>query len=246
MNNPGDRDEDLEYQDGEIEATWEEEEQLDLTDEDEDLPWLEADEYEEEGGFDFRLIWITLIGLAAIAALLYGLWWLTKDRPDPEMVPDGSTIEAPEGAYKVRPEEGADAEVEGTGSQAFQVAEGEQDRGRVAGEDGGDSPRPTIDVDQSGDDASGAAGGAAATPAATSGSNVYVQIGAFGSQADAEAAWRSATGRFSVLSGMRYRVVEGDVNGARVYRLQAIAGDRATADATCRAIRNGGGDCYIR
>lgn len=246
MNNPGDRDEDLEYQDGEIEATWEEEEQLDLTDEDEDLPWLEADEYEEERGFDWGFVRLLAFAALALALALGAIWWLSREGPDPEMVPDGSTIEAPEGAYKVRPEEGADAEVEGTGSQAFQVAEGEQDRGRVAGEDGGDSPRPTIDVDQSGDDASGAAGGTAATPAADSGSNVYVQIGAFGSQADAEAAWRSATGRFSVLSGMRYRVVEGDVNGARVYRLQAIAGDRAAADATCRAIRNGGGDCYIR
>lgn len=242
MNYPGEQDEDLEQLEEQIEEAWEEEEQLDLADEDEDLPWLEADEYEEEGGFDFRLIWITLLGLAVIAALLYGLWWMMQDRPDPEMVPDGSTIEAPDGAYKVRPEEGGGSEVEGTGSQAFQAAEGEQDRSRVAGEDGGDSPRPSIDRSQSGE--AGASGSGASTT--DSGSNVYVQIGAFGSEADAEAAWRSAAGRFSALSGMEHRVIPADVNGATIYRLQAIASDRANADATCRAIRNGGGDCYIR
>ena len=45
---------------------------------------------------------------------------------------------------------------------------------------------------------------------------------------------------------MRHRIVEAEVNGATVYRLQAIAANREAGDAACRSIRNAGGDCYIR
>ncbi len=40
---------------------------------------------------------------------------------------------------------------------------------------------------------------------------------------------RAATLRFRA---MRHRVVEGDVDGAKVYRLQAVSGDRTSAEAT--------------
>ena len=241
MQYPGDRDDDLDYQDDEGEVSWAEEEQLDLADDDEDLPWLEAEEYEEEGGFDWSLIRLIAIAAVTLAIVLGLIWWLFRDRPDPEMVPDGSTIEAPDEPYKERPEEGSGAEVEGTGSQAFQRGEGEQERGRLEADDGGDSPRPSIDREQAGGESSDAD----ETPS-DSGNSVYVQIGAFGSNADAEAAWTQATQRYSVLSGKRHRVLQAEVNGATVYRLQVIASDRASADATCRSIRNAGGDCYIR
>ncbi len=245
MTYPGDDKNDLENDLGEsAENSWAEEEQLVLADEDEDLPWLEADEYEEEGSFDWRIVTYALLGLAVVGAVLGALWFGLRDRADPELVADGSTIEAPEGAYKQRPDDPGGAEVAGTGDQAFEVAEGESTRGRIA--DGGETSSdagPAIDRDQGSSSESGSAESAAP---ASSGSSVYVQIGAFGSEADAQTAWNSAAGRYSALSGMRHRVVEADVNGAKVYRLQAIAGDRAGADATCRAIRNAGGDCYIR
>ncbi|QZH73881.1 MAG: SPOR domain-containing protein [Erythrobacter sp.] len=237
---PGDRDEDL----GNVaeNENWADEEQLTLAQDDDDLPWLEADDYEEEQGFDFRLIGYAVLGLAVVGALLAAIWWFTRDRADPELVADGSTIEAPEGAYKQRPDDAGGAEVRGTGDQAFAVAEGQGTRGRIASEDGGDSdPQPSIDVAQADANADDDA-----TDAAPISGAVYVQIGAYGSRADADAAWSREAGRYSVLSGMRHRVVEGDVNGAKVYRLQAIAGDRASADATCRSIRSAGGDCYIR
>lgn len=236
---PGDGDEDLET--AAETGNPAEEEQLALSQDDDDLPWLEADDYEEEQGFDWRLITYAVLGLAVVGAVLAAIWWFTGDPTDPELVADGSTIEAPEGPYKQRPGDAGGAEVEGTGDQAFEVAEGESTRGRIASNDGGDSEaRPAINTDQDGAESSTAAD---SEPA---GSAVYVQIGAFGSRADADAAWSREAGRYSVLSGMRHRVVEGDVNGAKVYRLQAISGDRASAEATCRSIRNAGGDCYIR
>ncbi|KLI65103.1 hypothetical protein AAV99_00900 [Aurantiacibacter marinus] len=236
----------MEHDPGEgVGNSWAEEEQLALADEDEDLPWLEADEYEEEGGFDWRLVTYALLGLAVVGAALAALWFGLRDRPDAELVADGSTIEAPEGAYKQRPDDPGGTEVAGTGDQAFEVAEGESTRSRIADNDQtASAARPTIDRNQNG--SSSESGSTDAAPAADSSGAVYVQIGAFGSESDAETAWNSASGRYSALSGLRHRVVEADVNGAKVYRLQAIAGNRSSADATCRAIRNAGGDCYIR
>ena len=218
-----------------------EEQQFDLAEDDADLPWLEADEYEEEGSFDYRLIVYALLGLAVVAALLAAIWYFTRGASDPERVPDGSTIEAPEGAYKQRPENPGGTEVEGTGDQAYQVAEGGQERGRIAGQDEPEAARPSIDLDQreTEDDAQ------TESPAPANDA-VYVQIGAYGNRGDADAAWSRAVQRYSVLSGMRNRVIEGEVNGARVFRLQVATGDRDTAEATCRAIREAGGDCYIR
>ncbi|WP_120076873.1 SPOR domain-containing protein [Aurantiacibacter odishensis] len=215
--------------------TYEAEEQLPLQDDDDALPWLEDDgDYEDEGGFDARLIWLALAGLLVIAVILLGAWWLLRDRPDAELVADGTTIEAPDSPYKERPEDPGGREVAGTGDTAYAVAEGQSTRGMLA--EDAPSPEPSIDISQ--DDE-------AAEEAAPSGA-AYVQIGAFTSRADAEQAWVSARGRYSVLSGMRSRIVEAEVNGATVYRLQAIAPSREAGDATCRAIRNAGGDCYIR
>ncbi|WAT19094.1 SPOR domain-containing protein [Aurantiacibacter sp. MUD11] len=211
-------------------------EQLALDDGDDDLPWLEDDGYyEDEGGFDARLIWIALIGLLVIAAVLFAGWWLSQESDDPELVADGSTIEAPDGPYKQRPEDPGGREVEGTGDTAYQVAEGESQRGRLA-DAGEEDPQPSIDRSQ----------GEAATPAAPAGTT-YVQIGAFTSRGDANAAWVSASNRYAdALARMDYRVLEAQVNGATVYRLQAVAPNQAAGEAACRAIRNAGGDCYIR
>lgn len=217
-----------------VDENYETEEQLALDDDDGSLPWLEDDEYyEEEGGFDGRLIWGGLLAFMVLAALLLAGWWFSRDQADPELSPDGSTIEAPEGAYKQAPENPGGRQVEGTGDTAYQVAEGESQRGILA--DDGEVAAPSIDRDQGSSESESDNAGA-----------VYVQIGAFTSRSDADQAWATASSRYSGISGMRHRVVEAEVNGATVYRLQAIAADRAAGDAACRSIRNAGGDCYIR
>ena len=221
------------------EQPWGDEEQLTLADEDQDLPWLEADEYEDEGGFDWRLIGAAALGLVVVFAALAALWWFGRESGDPEYVADGSTIAAPEGPYKQRPDDPGGRQVAGTGDQAFEVAEGESRGGRMSDEEPSSSTaRPSIDREQS--------GSSDPAPSADEAGAVYVQIGAYSSRSDAEEGWRMQAQRYSVLSGVRHRVKEADVNGARVYRLQAISGDRASADATCRAIRDAGGACYIR
>lgn len=232
-----DADEDAILEGEDFEDAWADEEQLSLADSDEPLPWLENDDIDEEPGFDWRLVTYAVLGLGVVALLLGAIWWFTRDAPDAELQPVGSTIAAPEGAYRQRPENPGGTEVEGTGDQAFQVAEGQSTRGVIAE----DAPRPAIDREQAGSDET------APTPAASTPTGAaYVQIGAFSSRADADTAWASATGRYPALSGLSHRVVEGEVNGATVYRLQAISGSRSAAEATCRAVRGAGGECYIR
>lgn len=232
---PGDGDNDLEAIDGEKEQElWAEEAQLSLADGQDELPWLESEDYEEETGFDWRLIVYAVLGLVVVGAILAAGWWLTRENGETALAPTGSTIAAPEGPYKQRPDDPGGAQVAGTGDQAFGVAQGETTRGRIAdGEPDSSEARPSVDLDQNA--SSNRDAGA-----------VYVQIGAYSSHADAEQGWSQQSSRYGALSGLRHRVREADVNGATVYRLQAIAADRASADATCRAIRDSGGDCYIR
>ena len=214
------------------------EEQLTLTDEDEHLPWLESDDEEVEDKFDTRLIALALIGLLLVIALVGAIWWLTRDRAESDIEPDGSVIEAPEEPYRSRPENPGGEEVAGTGELSYEVGEGESREGRIADS----TPAPSIDRDQGqvadeGDDEETSA------PAA---SGVGVQVGAFSSPAAAEAAWSQFANRYSALSGVSHRVIEGQADSGTIFRLQAVAGNRDSADAMCRSIRSEGGDCQVK
>ena len=90
----------------------------------------------------------------------------------------------------------------------------------------------------------GASAGAAAPDAAAAG--VGVQIGAYSSRKQAEEGWSSAAQNYSALSGVRHRIVEGKADIGTVYRLQAIAADRAGADALCRKLKASGLNCYVK
>lgn len=237
-------------QDGDYEL--DDDEELDLTDDDEPLPWLEGDDaYEEEEGYDTpRLIAYALLALLALLVLIGGIWWLNRDRPDPEMVADGSTIEAPEGPYKERPEDPGGREVEGTGDTSFAVGEGEQREGRMAGSP---APSPSISRDQDGGnggasssgEADGASSSSDAGTAAASG-GVGVQLGAFSSRENAQNAWNTYSGRYSALSGVKYRIVELKRDGGTLYALQAVAGSRSAASTLCSNLRGQGGDCQVK
>lgn len=236
--------------DGDDEYTAEEE--LELRDEDESLPWLEsADDYEEDDGVDgSRLLMFALLGLAALVAIVGGIWWATNRAPDSAMVADGSTIENP-GDFKEKPENPGGAEVAGTGSVAPGVAEGQSSEGRIAD---GSAAAPSIDTAQSGSNAASATGTASgsnsgstnsAGQAAASG-GVGVQIGAFSTRAKAEQGWKEAGSRYSALSGFKYRIVQGQADIGTVYRLQAVAGSRSAANSLCTKLKSAGGSCQVK
>ena len=73
-----------------------------------------------------------------------------------------------------------------------------------------------------------------------------MQVGAFSSRAQAEAAWDRLSSSHSALSGQRYRVVEGRADIGTVYRLQALPGDAAAAKSLCGKLKSAGQDCTVK
>lgn len=232
--------------------------ELELGDDDDRLPWLEGDEdYEEPGQNTAQLVMAVLLGVLALALIVGGIWWATRAGPDPELVADGGVIEAPDAPYKEHPENPGGKTFEGTGDSSFAVSDG-QTRSAQLG-DGNSPPKPGFDsVDGDANSADGAAKPAAkptpsataspapaATPASTS-SGPAVQVAAYSSRATAEAGWNALKQQYSDLSGMRYRIVEGQADIGTVYRVQALPGDKAAANALCRKLKAAGQNCHVK
>ena len=209
-------------------------EQLTLADEDERLPWLESgdDDDDEVGGVDTgRIVGFALFAALALAALVGGIWWFGQRGPDPELVADGSTIEAPVGPYTEKPANPGGKTFEGTGNLAPAVGEGKTTEGVIADE----LPKPSIDAPKPGQ-----------TPAPAAAGGIGVQVGAYNSKETAEAGWQKLLSRTDKLAGVGHRVVEGKADMGTVYRLQAVAGDAAGASALCRALKGDGIDCQVK
>lgn len=251
-----------------IEAEFEEieeggEGELDLSSDD-SLPWLESDEDEPSGGYDFtQFLGFGAILLALLGAMVGGIWFLTNRNSDASLVADGSTIEAPEGPYKERPEDPGGKEFAGTGNVAPVVGEGQTREGVMAdgGEPGsaeGASPGPATGNSASsattgtGSSAVSAAGNGTTSAtgsvsgSASSSSLVGVQVGAYGSRSRAEAGWETLTRSSDALSGVRYRIVKGEADIGTVYRLQALASNQAAADELCNALKADGLPCQVK
>jgi D-alanyl-D-alanine carboxypeptidase len=74
-----------------------------------------------------------------------------------------------------------------------------------------------------------------------------VQLGAFSSSANAQAAWSKTVAKHKILQDFNSASSTVTVNGKKLVRLAATGfGNKATADAACRAIKSGGGDCIVR
>src|SRR5580765_6327404 len=105
-------------------------EELEVGDEDR-LPWLEAVE-EDDGSGDgpsvTKLIAAILIGLVAIGVIVGGLFWL-GNRGQPGAGND--IIAAPEGDYKVRPENPGGMNVTGEGEVAAAASAGQTPQGNL-------------------------------------------------------------------------------------------------------------------
>ncbi len=205
-----------------------------LVEEDDALPWLESDYDDEDQGVDTsRIIGFVLLSLVALALILAAIWYFMRDAADPDLQPEGSLIAAPEGPVRERPADAGGQTFEGTGNVAPTVGEGRTTEGRLA------------------DDATSRAPIDAATTAEPTGDNtssggVGVQVGAYSTRDSANAAWVTLRGQTEVLQDARNRVVEGQVDGSTVYRLQAIAGDMAAANRLCDALKNDGIACQVK
>ena len=212
-------------------------EQLALADEEERLPWLESSdddaEDDAEGGAMGQTLKLGVMALAALVAIVGGIYWVTHRNPDPTLVADGSLVQAEKGPYKEAPKDPGGKTFDGTGDTSFAVSEGKNKPAQMAA--ASDAPKPASPTP-----------GASAAPAPASG-GVGVQVGAFSSKDAAETGWTKLVGQAKgALGGVSHRVIAGSADNGTIYRLQAVAPDAAAAGALCSKLKGAGISCQVK
>jgi hypothetical protein len=202
-------------------------------DDDDRLPWLESadDDDDDEGAIDTgRVLRFLVFGLVLLAAIGGALWFVKHRAATAPTVAEGGVIKAPAEPYKTVPANQGGKTYAGTGDSAFAASEGKTTQARLGG---GEAPVPAPSVDL----ANGA------TPAPV---GVGVQVGAYTSQAAAEAGWTRLSGSSEALKAVKHRVVQGSADIGTVYRLQAVAPDAAAANALCSQLKAAGIACQVK
>lgn len=239
------------------------------------LPWLEPVDSEaaEVGVGAPKLIAAVVVALLAIGLVIGGLFWLRERSAMADGT--GDLIAAPAGDYKVAPRDPGGMAVEGEGDAAYAASQGVPvdaaidisrrpeapvavPRGAQAGTSApaapavpAPGPAPATAPAKAPDIAQAAppkpvappAVEKAAEPVATKGP--AVQLGAFGSEAKAQAAWHDLAGRFPLLGGLGHGVTLAEVGGKKLYRLRASAGSRTQAGTICRALTRAKEPCAV-
>lgn len=223
--------------------------ELSLQEEDR-LPWLEAVETDEEdeGVTGSKLVGFVLAGLLALGVLVGGIWWLRSQQQGPSG--DGTLIAAQEGDYKVKPDEPGGMKVEGQGDASFAASEGAEANGKVDLAAKPEAPvavvkqtqvpaaKPTTPAAKPAVTATLAAPATTPLSAPAPSGGGLVQFGAYGSQATAEEAWATLTGKNPTLARLSKSVLPAAVGGKTLYRLRANAGSPAAAAALCAKVGN--------
>lgn len=204
------------------------------------LPWLEAVEEDEDqnGPPVAKLIGAILIGLIAIAVIVGGLFWLgNRNRTDG----NGEIIAAPEGDYKVRPEEPGGMNVTGEGGTAAAASAGAEPKGQINTNAVAEAPIARQPATQP--PAARPQAPAATRPApAPAAAGATIQLGAFSTSAGANSAWRALSARFRYLGPLGHSVVPVQSGGRTLYRLRASGPDAANI---CRRLQVAGEDCAV-
>jgi nitrogen fixation-related uncharacterized protein len=214
--------------------------QLAFADEEVRLPWLEADDDDEE---DYRqygagqLFSLLLLGVLALVVIGGGLWWALHHRKQDVQVADGSVIAAPRQPYKELPKHPGGKTFEGTGDTSFAVSEGQT---RPAKLGGSSTIKPDVEASPKPDTSLGA------TLSGDTAGGVGVQVAAYSNRTQAEAGWSRLSGQYEALKGLHHRVVEGQADIGTVYRLQAVAGDAGAAHALCNQLKAAGLACQVK
>ncbi len=224
------------------------------------LPWLETvDEDYDEGPSIFRVILLVLLGLAIIAAAIFGFYWYKQhQRADG----NGALIAAQEGDYKVKPDNPGGLKVEGEGDTAIATSDGAG--GGNASIDLNATPETPVAGTRAAPAANATAGASkavvaipassgkltavkpsAAPAAGASAGGALVQLGSFPDEASANAAWDKAAKRFTYLAPLGKSVQLAEVNGRSVYRLRVNAGSANQATELCGKLKVAGEACFV-
>lgn len=224
---------------------------------DDRLPWLEtADEDYEERSSPLRAILLAALGVAIIGAVIGGWYLLQRTGVGGG---SGALINAPEGDYKVKPDDPGGMKVDGEGDTVFAASEGVTTNGSV---DVGAMPESPIAgkaaPKASPTPVSGASRVTAPVPAAidkalapaqrspgASANSSVVQLGAFPSQAEANTAWARLAKRFNYIAPLGHSIEKAEVNGKSVYRLRVNAGSNGQARELCGKLKAAGEACFL-
>ena len=205
------------------------------------LPWLEAVDDEDEprgvsAGKMLMALAMVLVGVAIVAGTLFYLGREQAGSGPAEL------IRAPEGPYKVKPEDPGGLDVSGDSGTAFATGAGQDNDAQLDVTRMSEPPPPPPPAE-----------GEAKVPpkpepkpeppkpAPSGAPGSTVQLGAYGSTAKAETAWKMLSSRFPAVAGMTKQVVP--YNGG--YRLRAVAGSPDQARAACAAVSAGGENCFV-
>ena len=223
------------------------------------LPWLKAvdDEDGDDGVSVGKLIALIVAALVALGIVIGGVY-LLRSRSAPPTA-DPKLIAAQEGDYKVKPESPGGMKVEGKGDSAFATSEGAEANGKIDTNAMPEAPvkgtRSATAIDAAGKPSTNPVVGVPKATAplvakppviarpATASATGLVQLGAYGSQAKADIAWKSLSTRFAYLGGMTRSVVPAEVGGTTVYRLRVAAGGQAAS--VCGRLKAAGENCII-
>jgi hypothetical protein len=213
----------------------------------ESLPWLEGVEDEDEppavsAGKMLAALLLVILGVAVVAGTLFWLGRQDKGSGPPQL------IKAEPGPFKVRPDNPGGLDVAGDSGTAYATGAGEDSDAQLDTSklsevpDAADVPvTPVVDDKPKTAEPPKPAPVPPPPPAVTGGKGTMIQLGAYGSTAKAETAWRLLSGRFPEVSRLNKVIVR--YSGG--YRLRASAGSAAEAQAACRAVTAGGENCFV-
>lgn len=209
----------------------------------ESLPWLEpVDDEEQPRGVSARKMLMALIMVAVAAAIIVGTLFTLGRQSGGSGPPE--LIRAEAGPYKVRPDDPGGLDVAGDSGTAFATGAGEDrdaqlDIGKMTEPpppppiaEGAPKPPPPAPKPPE---------PKPETPATPGVPGPTVQLGAYGSTAKADTAWRMLSARFPAVATLTKQVTP--YSGG--FRLRGVAGSAAEAKAACAAVTAGGENCFV-
>lgn len=204
------------------------------------LPWLEGvDDEDEPRGVSARKMLAALgMALIAIAIVAATMFWLGRQQGGsgpPEL------IRAEPGPYKVKPDDPGGLDVAGDSGTAFATGAGEDSDGQLDVSNMADAPPPAEAETKPEAPPKVEPKPAPAPEDPAAGAANVIQLGAYGSTAKAETAWRLLSSQFPEVGRLNKLIVSypGGV------RLRAGAASPAEARAACAAVTAGGENCFV-